>query len=184
MTHSASNALKIRWENRFRGDRNKACKVTVDGTDFRINEPSPFNRKWFSHKFNGPGVRYEIAVCIQTGDIVWIYGPFACGRWPDMKIFKSKLINKLLPGEKVEADMGYNGDKVRKPNDYFSHNEKKAKKRARARHETVNRRLKQWGCLNQKWRHGRQKHELAFAAVAACTQLCFDVGEVPFQCAY
>ena len=49
-------------------------------------EPSPFSPKWFSHKFRGPGIRYELALCIRTGDIVWAYGGFPCGEWPDLKL--------------------------------------------------------------------------------------------------
>jgi hypothetical protein len=117
--------------------------VTVDGTDFRIQEPTPFSTKWYSHKFGAAGLRYEVAVCIQTGDIVWIHGPFPCGAWPDIKIFRNRLKQALAHGEKVEADNGYRGERgtVRTADDYVSQVDKKAKQRARARHETVNRRL-------------------------------------------
>ena len=43
--------------------------ISVDGTDCRIYEPEPFDTKWYSHKFNGPGLRYEIGVCIVSGNI-------------------------------------------------------------------------------------------------------------------
>ena len=77
----------------------------------------------------------------------------------------------------------YSGEptKVRMPHDFVSMTDKKAKQRARARHETVNKRLKQWGCLKQTFRHKRNKHKLVFAAVAVCTQLIFESGESPFQ---
>ena len=65
---------------------NQQCKVTVDGTDFRIQEPIPFNPKWYSYKFKGPGLRYEVAICIKTGWIVWVNGPFPAGEWPNRKI--------------------------------------------------------------------------------------------------
>ncbi|EFX70022.1 hypothetical protein DAPPUDRAFT_113096 [Daphnia pulex] len=70
----------IEWENRFhRALRGSNILVSIDGVDFRIMEPSPFNPKWYSHKFHGPGLRYELAICIQTGDIVWAYGGLPCG---------------------------------------------------------------------------------------------------------
>ena len=62
----------ILWENRYISDIGEVCLVTVDGTVFRIFEPTPFWGIWRSHKFNGPVLWYEIAVCIQTGHIVWI----------------------------------------------------------------------------------------------------------------
>jgi hypothetical protein len=50
--------------------------MTVDGTDFWVYEPTPFDTQWYSHKINGPALRYEVAVCIKkTGWIVWI-NPF------------------------------------------------------------------------------------------------------------
>ena len=39
--------------------------MSVDGTDFLINEPKPFDNCWFSHKFRGPGLRYEVEVSIE-----------------------------------------------------------------------------------------------------------------------
>ena len=63
------------------------CFVTVDGTDFRIMEPIPLNKDWFSHKFKGPGLRYEIAVSIRKGHTVSINGPFPAGAYPDRRIF-------------------------------------------------------------------------------------------------
>ena len=53
--------------------------VSVDGTDCMIHKPSPFRSKLWSQKFNGPGVRYEVGLGIQNGDIVWVNGPFPCG---------------------------------------------------------------------------------------------------------
>ena len=40
-------------------DPGQRCKITVDGTDFRIQEPAMFDPKWYSHKFRGPGLRYK-----------------------------------------------------------------------------------------------------------------------------
>jgi hypothetical protein len=101
---------QIRFENRFRGDTFQKCLVTVDGVDFQIEEPTPFSTAWYSHKFHGPGLRYELAVSISTGDIVAFNGPFPCGAFPDLKIFRSRLKQELGQGEKVVADRGYKGD--------------------------------------------------------------------------
>jgi hypothetical protein len=61
-------------------DPKQVCKITVDGTNFWIYEPMPFDRKWYSHKINGPAVRYKVGICIKTGWIVWINGPFPAGK--------------------------------------------------------------------------------------------------------
>jgi hypothetical protein len=70
MTNICLFEYQIQWENRFRGNIGNECLVSVDGTDFQINEPTPFSKGYYSHKFNGPGLRYEIALNIMTGDIV------------------------------------------------------------------------------------------------------------------
>ena len=81
--------------------------ITVDGTDFRIREPTPFSPMWFSHKFKGAALCYEVGVSINGGGIVWVNGPYACGMWPDISIFCARLMGMLRPGEMVEADNGY-----------------------------------------------------------------------------
>lgn len=160
------------------------CKLSVDGTDFCIPEPQPFWSGWYSHKFKGPGLRYEVGICIQTGWICWIFGPFAHGKWPDIKIFRSKLKYNLLPGEKVEADSGSIGDfRVSHPNECKSYGEYLMKANARSRHETINKRFKQFNCLKQ-FRHDKELHVYLFNAVAVITQLGIKYGEAPYQVEY
>lgn len=51
--------IKIQWENRNIRANGDICHVSIDGTDFRIYEPTPFSPRWFSHKFKGPGLQYH-----------------------------------------------------------------------------------------------------------------------------
>jgi len=158
--------------------------VTVDGTDCPIQEPHPFSTQWYSHKFKGPGLRYELAVCILTGYIVWYFGPFPAGK-SDLQIYRIRLKTILGPNEKVVADKGYRGDyTVDTPFDAKSDVHKKMMNTARARHETINARLKKWGVLKQEFRHHRSKHGQCFEAVAAVTQLEIQNGCPPFQVDY
>ena len=83
------------------------CLVSVDGTDFEIFNKKPFCKAWFSHKFRGPGVRYEVGLNIMSGDIVWIFGPCPCGSHCELKIFREAMKKELEKGEHVEADDGY-----------------------------------------------------------------------------
>jgi hypothetical protein len=149
-------------------------------------EPTPFSRRWYSHKFKGPGVRYEVALCIQTGDIVWINGPYACGSWADIRIFRHVLIHHLGEGEMVEADRGYRGEPgyIRTAEAAVSIADSSASFRARARQETVNGRFKNWKILSTRFRHPIQKHVHAFSAVAAITQIGINMGESLFQLRY
>lgn len=151
----------------------------MDGTDFRVPEPYPFeegwSERWFSHKFLAAALRYEIAISITEPKIVWINGPFPAGMYNDHAIFCGGLLHNLDDGERVEADDGYWGSDplfTRCRSSKFHATEGKESRGAvRARHETVNRLLTQFQILNQKFRHDLTKHATAFRAVAVIAQL-------------
>ena len=180
----------ISLENRFDGLGavvHTNCFISVDGTDCPVFEPWPFTKKMYSHKLNGPGLKYEVAVCLKTGRIVWINGPFD-GSKNDSTIFKEGLSNHLYDEEAVEADAGYNGDfKLKAPGMGKDSKERKMKSNARAQHEAVNGRLKQFNVLTTHFRHlkprnaMKKKHQLCFNAVAVITQVKFINGEHVFE---
>lgn len=179
---------QIKWEKRLVNDNGSVCKCTVDGTDFRIQESRPYGKTWRSHKYKKYGVRYEVAVAIQTGWIVWVNGPFKAGEWHDIEIFRSGLKSLLKDGERVEADKGYVGEPrfIDVPNDMVgeSKEQKKAKALARSRHETCNKRFKQFNCLSQTFRHEVGLHADCFFAIATITQLAIENGYPLFQVEY
>lgn len=137
--------------------------------------PHSRDKMFFSQKYRKAAYRYEIAVCIQTGDIVWINGPFKAGRWPDINIFRRTLKGKLLPHEMVEADMGYMDPKCRHSCIVVSRNDARAKAACMARHESVNGDLKNFGCLAHVWRHPLEKHVIAFEACVVLTQIKYTM---------
>jgi len=161
------------------------CKVSVDGTDFRVETPSGLGRKFYSHKFKKSGLRYEVAISIQAGDIVWINGPFPCGEWPDIKIFRKDLLKMIPFGEAVEADNGgYRGEPyaVRLPNETGgSKVHEKKKNEVRSRHESCNKRFKEWDILNQVFRHDLESHRNVFLAIAALLQINIRKGHPLWQ---
>lgn len=177
----------IIWSKRNRNvcDRDIWCRVSVDGTDFQIGEPVPFNKKWKSPKQKGASVKYEVAISIYSGDIVWIHGPHV-GSKHDYTIFKEKLKQMLDEDEMIEADAGYGikgvsyDDVIRSRDDYLTEEERLEKSEIRARHETCNRRFKTWSILKQQFRNCRKKHQLVFFAVVVMTQLSIDNGNVLF----
>ena len=116
----------------------------------------------------------------------WVYGPHKPGVKNNISIFSSKLRSMLSPGEKVEADLGYCGDllKIRHAGVFVSYADRRAKRRARARHETVNNRFKKFNVVYQKFRHDIHKHKMVFKAVATIVQLSINNGEKLFQCRY
>ena len=172
------------WEKRLDGDAGNDCLVSVDGTDFQIRQPTKFSKVWYSHKFKGPGLRYEVGVSIAKGKVVWIHRPFECGMWPDIKIFRDSLLSHLGTNERVEADDGYIGDAPRHlkcpPSFANPEKNKKMQSRVQSRHETANKRFKQWGCLKQIFCHDIRKHSDVFQAVAVITQIALQLGEPCF----
>eukprot|EP00536_Pseudo-nitzschia_multiseries_P006749 jgi/Psemu1/15990/gm1.15990_g len=135
-------------------------------------------------------VKYEVlGVCLKTGWIVWINGPFV-GSKHDGTIFKEGLSNLLHDNEAVEVDRDYRGDdKMKLPDMGFTQIERKMKSNAWSQHETVNGRLKIFDVLTSHFRHMKpnrqgmmQKHKICFKAVAVIThQLKFVSGETTFK---
>lgn len=136
--------------------------MSLDGTDFRIAEPSPFDPKWYSHKFKAAGLRYEVGLSITTGKIVWQYGGFACGEMNDLMIARDKLVQFLIPNEKVLADKGYQDSRY-----FITPTDENGirHKQIMSRHETVNKRYKQFEILNERFRHDNSKHSSVFYAI-------------------
>ena len=177
--------------NRFEGLNDVVytnCFVSVDCTDCPVFEPWPFSTAMYSKKLNGPGIKYEVAVCIKTGHIVWVNGPFV-GSKNDGTIFKAGISNELHDEECAEVDRGYQGDdKMMRPDMGFDSKQRKMKSNARAQQEAVNGRLKHFNVLTTHFRHMKpnrdtmmEKHGICFNAVAVITQLKFMNGESIFE---
>ena len=131
----------------------------------------------YSHKHNGPGLKYEICHGIYSGNICWVNGPFKAGEFNDLQVAQEFGLCTMLDasGEKAIAD-GIYKDKdhfhtppgVRTP-------QSRAMNTLRARQETINARLKNgWCCFSTTWRHDQELHELAVNAVLTMMQLEFD----------
>ncbi|KAF0707704.1 hypothetical protein AaE_013498 [Aphanomyces astaci] len=148
-----ANLRVIVWDRRFELSRphNRAF-VSLDGTDFRIWEPVPYDRKWYSHKFHGAGLRYEVGVCMRTGNIVWVNGGVPCGEWPDLRLARDSYVHCVRQGEITYADKGYRDANYF----YFNHAamaNPQQHKDIMCRHETMNKRLKQFKILGGVFRH-------------------------------
>jgi len=153
--------------------------VSVDGTDCRIHAPRPFSRMWFSQKFHGPAVKYEVAIDVLTGHCVWINGPFR-GSKNDLTIFRHGLMALIPDGFYVVADKAYKGEptKCSFPNHFDDPLIRKLKSRIRARQETFNARLKSFAVLDNPFCHKpvMDKHKACFEAVAVIVQYGIENG--------
>ena len=114
--------------------------------NFCIQEPSPFNPKWLSHKFEGPGIWCEVGICLQTGWIVWWNGAFPCGSYPDLNITWQWLIDEFDNDIGKSAPFNDRGQYFIMPsrqNDYID----KMMTVVRVQHKMVNKLLKEYNML-------------------------------------
>ena len=77
--------------------------MSLDCTDCPINEPWPFDSMFFSQKFNGPAVKYEVCICLKADKIAWLNGPNKAGE-NDLNVFRAALLLLLADDEGVECD--------------------------------------------------------------------------------
>jgi hypothetical protein len=173
---------QMEWENWYNG---RHCLVTVDGTDFAIFEPVPFSSKWYSHKLKRAGLRYEIAICIQMGESVWINGPFPSGSWSDLMIARYALVDALDDGECYLADSRYRDGKQFSvtPSGMHSFSDRQ-QSAVRSRHETLNKHYKDWGALRWLYRHSPVSHSKVMHAIVNIVQVTILNGEPLFQVEY
>ena len=114
-----------------------------------------------------------IAPATAAVHIVYVDGPFPPGKMNDLTIFRWGIKGWLDEDERVEADDGYVGDApryIKCPKSFTNDKTKLAmQSRVRSRHETLNKRMKQFNCLKNQFRHlDIAKHSSCFRAVAAC----------------
>jgi hypothetical protein len=180
---------QINFDRRFEGDMLNNCLMTINGTNFHVPQkglPKKGNA-FASHKYVGKSaLRFRLGVSIWGGGLMWIQGPYPAGKYTNIMIFNKVPTNFLEPGKRVEADDGYCGhaDKIKCPkNDSNPVANLAMQGRPRARHETFNGRLKNWGIPSQVFRHHISLHGNVFWA-RAVTQLAIDNGEPLFRVEY
>lgn len=164
--------------------------LTVDGVDCRTYEKSTdemnVDPAQFTHKHNHGGVKYEIGIDCYESKIVWISGPHRGGKH-DRTIFAEGLRDKIPEGKVVISDRVYT-DKKRNDNADLalpcigdSQELFNFKARAKARHESLNGRLKDFRILFDTYHHPHGNHVFAFEAVAVLVQYAMDHGHPIFD---
>jgi hypothetical protein len=192
----------LKEEKIFWGDNltQKKLFFTVDGIDCRLWEDHfshptmTVDPGFCTHKTNSAAFRYEVALAIWQNQIIQVRGPFKAGEWSDKKIFSqdgadyngdfTACLKSVVPvGSKGIADGGYSGhnNQLSTPNRYDAEPLKKVKRRARARQETLNARLKSYNILNERFRHGLKWHKAAFEAVCVIVQYEMENGHPLFD---
>jgi DDE superfamily endonuclease len=179
---------QIKWifdGNHPVGDDEAILFATIDGTHCKIFEPRKDpGSKWYSHKFNGPGLTYELVIHVHTQKLLWVNGPYEAGM-SDLQVARQPdgILAKIPDGRKIIADKAYRGEsnKFATPNEHDTINTAKFKGRARARHETYNKRIKDYQIIRQQFRNNLIKHKTAFEAVCILVQYDIEHGNPLFE---
>ncbi|KAJ3008516.1 UNVERIFIED_CONTAM: hypothetical protein HDU68_003052, partial [Siphonaria sp. JEL0065] len=158
-----------------------APSIYVDGVDVPVTESRPLDRELFSHKFKRAGYRFQVATAIGSSRIVHVSSGTPCGLFNDLSQVQRTLLCELELEEKVAADRGYLGDeRVLTKLKGTSPEIKKHNKNWNlmgARHETVNKRMKDFRILAGLYRGRREEIVVIFCAIAQITNIIS--GEVP-----
>jgi hypothetical protein len=183
--------LQIVLPDRF--DDDVLFPMTVDGVHCKTYEPMhptmPMDTEMSSHKFGKKAAfTYELGVSTYEQKLYWTHGPRK-GGCNDKRMFKTSGLQAHLvaQGKQAIADSGYSGVRgggVSTPNRLDTAEVKEFKRRARARHENFNGRIKNFGVLSQTFRHKKnrlEKHQTAFEAVCVIVQYQLENGSPLFE---
>lgn len=165
-------------------DDGRSHKTDTDGVDMRYANAQEIKKYW-SHKFKKSALRYQVTTAVATGYIVYISCGHPAGRYPDISVFRDSGLKELLleEGEKTVADKGYRGEPecIMLPDDGDDVDYQEEMAEIRARHETVNRRIKMWKSMDKPFRHKLVFHQKCFDAVVVLTQMMMESGEPAWQ---
>lgn len=79
----ALKAEKIKWHKDLDSHYTAIMAITVDGVNYRAWEKKhpTLNKdpKFYDHKHNSCGFKYEIGISLNKPKIVWLNGPIRCG---------------------------------------------------------------------------------------------------------
>ena len=110
-----------------------------------------------------------------------------CGDWNDITIFRFALKHCLDENERVECDDGHVGEdpaNVKVPASMVHDQDEKQKyvrTKVRRRHETANKRIKQFDLLDNVFQYPKTFHAPCFRAAAVLTQLSINNGSPLFS---
>lgn len=183
----ALKAEKITFPQCFT-DGDSPWLMTVDGVHCATNEPihADFSKDkaYFSHKKKRAGLCYELGIDLYESKLIWMNGPFKAGRNDNGNFVQGGLKQTLAAiGKKALGDKAYNGH----PNECSTFNAfdtpavKSFKSRAQMRHEQFNGMIKEFSCLDIRFRHGETHFKTCFEAVCVICQYRLDIDEPLFH---
>lgn len=124
---------------------------------------------------NRAGLRYEVGLNIRTGNIVWVHGGVPCGDFPDLALARSRSIYCVNDDERTVADEGYRDARYLVYPSAFPLCARRLHQ-IMTRHETVNKRVKQFEVTIAVFRHNRTRHNFCFLSVVNIVQIQIENG--------
>ena len=127
-------------------------------------------------------LNYEIGIDLHQSRVVHLNGPYRAAQH-DTTVFRDELMGKIPDGKFCIGDKGYLGkpDKVMGPNSHDFPEVRKFKGRARARHESFNKKIKNFECMDSVFRHGITNHKICLEATVVICQYQMELGEPLFD---
>lgn len=176
---SCGHARKSRQLEDEVGNKSFTRRTNFKQVQGSVDRPLNLCTQRFARMSTPPQKTDKIAISTFDCKVVWINGPFPAGK-SDIRIFqndglkdkiregKRAITDSLYVGEAGTCSIPYNGDEPALQN---------FKGRARLRHESFNGgRIKNFQCLAETFRHGVEKHKIAFEAVCTIVQYQMDNG--------
>jgi hypothetical protein len=147
--------------------------MALDVTECPVHQPLDYEeqKKFYSGKAGTHTVKYELAVEVHTGLLVWFQGPYY-GATHDLTIVRqSGILDFLLPSEFILADKAYVGEHklvtaFKNPSTPDEHAINSIFYAQRTIVENSFQRFKSFQFTQQHWRHGIELHFIAMKALA------------------
>jgi hypothetical protein len=91
-----------------------------------------------------------------------------------------RAIGYSWPEERQSQNIPF-GARICTPEEFIDNQHRRAMSVARARHGTINGRLKTWGILTDVFCHEKNKHHFAFRSVLVLLEIAIENVNGPFQ---
>lgn len=72
-----------------------------------MNKPTSSEIKTYSDKIHAPSLRCKIDLSVSSGGLMWFNGLFPDGTYPDLLIFKKKIVLHFTNNEQLIDDNGH-----------------------------------------------------------------------------
>lgn len=159
-----------------------------------ITDSREEREQFYSGKHKNYCVKFETAVCIATGMIVWVAGPFY-GPENDVTIIHysgffdlPRLWHEVTYADKMYASKELKEKCIVTPikGTHLSEKEKAFNqyvRRRRVQADRTNGRIKNFECLHQKWRHSHLHLKSFFTVICCIVNLELSVRPEPYYLA-